>query len=210
MSNIIEGIILIDVWITSKENINAWYTDVVKNIRQVSDNPYFVNACYNNRWDYNDNDNVDLSQYNTLRLYHELDNQGEIPVSVPSPNKSVVSHIMKDFRGLNTTSDHFKKLFTKQNSICLTTLPDFLFHNSYYFEDQIKNWLIVGQAWGNCVHNRNIGLHNLATFTPPDLNFFVANWSCLDENNNTITKKHIKRDSLTWKKTSNGLYQLVK
>lgn len=208
----INGIILIDAWESSKEIVNQWYETLVPKILEICPDPYFINACYNNCWDYCDNgvSLIDYSQYNLLRLYHKLDNQGEDPAVIDSLNFEIPYNVMKYCKGLNKTADCFKHLFNKSNCIFLTESQDFKFHSQRYLKNKIQNWLVVGRAWQICLHYRQMGFNHLKNIVDDNTNFFIAPWGCLDEYNQLITTKHIQSDNLKWSKVSDELWQLIK
>ena len=207
----IEGIILIDVWKTNKLDVNQWYSIVVDNIYKMCNNPYFVNACYNNCWNYVDNGSgiPDLSQYNLLRLYHKLDNQGEAEIFKKSINSDVPYRVMSTFKGLNRTSEYFTDLFTKHNSIFLTHYRDFDYHCTHFLNNKIQNWLVVGKSWQMCLHTRDLGLNNLFKINNGTTRSFYLDRNCvLDTYNQPITEQHLERDYLDWHRVSQDLWRL--
>ena len=206
----IQGVILIDVWQTTEPEINEWYSTVVDKIYTLCKEPYFVNACYNNCWDYSENGYTipDLSQYNLLRLYHKLDHQGQTPAVIESPNKDIPYSVMNHCRGLNKTAECFKKLFSKNNSIFLTESTDFAFHCKHYLQNTINHWLVVGKSWHMCLHYRHMGFNHLKTLDSNNQNFYIDPELCLDENNQPITEQHIQNDTLNWSSVSDNLWKL--
>lgn len=211
MEKFIHGVILIDTWTTTNAEINSWYNQLKHNIASVSYNPYYVNACYNNRWNYNTGDrHCDVSQYNTLRLYHGLDDRARTQPTLPTPNPNIVPRIMDAFRGMNTTCITITELFRRDNAICLLDAEDFYFHCANYLDHSghYRNWLIAGLHWKQCVHHRPMGLYKLISHNPGDFCFYGAPWSFLNKHNHTITHDDFAKDKLSWKKVTEDLYTI--
>jgi hypothetical protein len=76
----------------------------------------------------------------------------------------------------------------------------------------LTNWLVIGGNWKICAHNRPLGFKNLVDMP---LNFFIANWSIYDINNDKgrhieLTDEMIETDSeCIWEKAGTEIYKLV-
>ena len=204
----IQGVILIDVWSSSKSPMNNWYNHCAEKIQELCPDAYFVNASYNTRWDY-ENPGRDNSQLNLLRIYHELDIPSENPPEEMFVNSQVPMRVMSHCKGLSTTTEHFKNLFSTTNSVMLLDLEDFMFHNIHYLKGRVKNWLVAGKTWDMCAHTRPMGLNNLAKLLPFNFEFYATDWSICTHNAQPLNRDFFIQDHLDWKELPGFGYQLL-
>ena len=70
----------------------------------------------------------------------------------------------------------------------------------------VKDWLVIGNCWQDCVHDRGLGLRNLSRL--PGHNFYGTDWGFMKENNMTTTQVDFEQDFLGWDKIDHDLYKL--
>ena len=203
---IYDGLIMIDMWEprSDQDLLHQWYQSILHRLYP-SRFKCIVNACYNVAINYE----VDRSQYNTMRIYNNLgDNCGRHKNY--NQNDQLLLNILHNCRGMNSTSQIIKQqLLNNDNSIFLTNVEDFVHHWGQVLKQQVNNWLVIGQAWQLCVHNRPIGLKQLSELSKQyPLKFYGTIWGFVDENHKTLTHKHFARDSLSWTRISHGTYEL--
>ncbi len=206
---------MIDLWEPRSDQavLHEWYQNTVPRLAGYNFK-CIINACYGSAIDYlHDDPNAgivqDRSHYNTMRVYNGLvDHQPQHKRY--QQNDQLLLNNLHNCRGANTTSIVVKQqLLNNDRSFFLTEVSDFLHHWQHYLEQSVKHWLVIGQAWNLCVHNRSIGLKNLWMLTDQySLKFYGKIWGFLDSNLNTIQPRHFKRDQLPWNRVSFDTYEL--
>jgi len=208
-----DGLIMIDMWEPrpEQESIRQWYQELFCRLNP-SKFKCIVNACYNVCIDYSQMGLQDRSQYNTMRIYNGIEENG-IRHSKYNQQDGLLLNNLHNSRGLNVTSELIKReVLNNEHSIFLTEIQDFVHHWIHVLRAQVNDWLVVGQSWQVCVHSRSIGLTNLrALQSNYPMNFYGATWGFVDDWGNQITSKHFKLDSLPWEQVGpkgNGIYRL--
>lgn len=201
-----DGVIMIDLWEPRADQLSlvSWYESLAAHV-QIKNVKCIVNACYMSAIDYVQ----DHSHYNTMRIYNKLGDNNGIHKDY-CQNDQLLLNNLHNSRGLNKTSQVInQKLLNNNRSIFITNPEDFLHHWEHVLKKQVNNWLVIGQAWQICVHNRPIGLKHLSTLIKEfPLKFYGTHWGFVDENGGTITQKHFKKDSLPWTRIGHGIYEL--
>ena len=215
---VIDGLILIDcvkVAHNSHQEIRLYYQQLTK----LLSNFYFecvVNSSTSVEIDYSDR-----SQLNTFDQYCWSSSVGQ-----PESNKrheEIIYNTIRYSRPGNYTSQLIHNhLLDNDRSIFLVTLEDFLYHTRTTLNNKIRNWLVVGQTWGMCAHDNNIGLKNIAKLSKRyDLNFYAIDQgfnmhsdhvsSVYSPENMILTagQREFENDSLQWAHIPDFGYQLL-
>ena len=187
----IQGVILIDVW--SDTRFHAFYKTVLDKLRA-----YGIQCCVNASYNLDisgvslrHNQHKDRSMHNTFRmhLWNRPVEKQSLDLDTLHPSDRLVYNVMR-FSRSNYRCDSMlatPDLLASDASLVILDPDDFLHHCKIYHNDNIKNWLVVGQAWNMCVHFRPMGLYNLRDLAVSNgFNFFVANWSVLDQHGHYI------------------------
>jgi hypothetical protein len=180
----IDGLLIIDWWDETDSNI-PWSAKVKSeldklNFRTVIVSNYEIQPSLN-----------DPCQFNTIEQYGWHDYQPKI-----------LSPLLKECRQRN--SNQYIKENYASNGFVILDIDSLLLHFEKSFIN-VKNWLIVGGHWQQCVHYRPVGLQNLIKLP---FNFFVTNWSCYTLDNNFLTKSDFMNDCFPWIEIGNDLYKL--
>lgn len=197
---VIDGLIMIDCWQPSRDqqkNYNNFYVSLLSKLIHF-DFKCIVNAAYNV-----DLTTQDISIRNTLQTYYWQESKIQ--------NVNIVQNLVKHCGGSNKTSVLFEEtLMRTAPSIMLLEFDDFVHHWQTVLDCQINNWLVVGQAWKNCVHRRQIGLENMyRNNTHRDLNFYAIDVGFKTDNGTTTSYEHFQQDSLPWAHIENFGYKLI-
>jgi hypothetical protein len=202
---IYDGLIMIDMWEPrqDQDSIREWQQSL---LHRLTSQPFkcIVNACYNVAIDYQTGTNdvfQDRSQYNTMRIYNGVE-ENNTRHQKYQQNDQLLLNNLHNSRGLNRTSELIKReILNNDHSIFLTDPQDFVHHWQHVLETKVTDWLVIGQAWELCVHNRNIGLQNLLTLAQHyPMRFYGATWGFIDDWGNEVSPKHFKKDPLPWQR----------
>lgn len=211
----IQGVILIDVWADSA--LADFYRSVVMHTEKF-DIRCCVNASYNldiSAVTPPKDVRGDRSLYNTFRLHlwnQPIENQ---PPSLKNihPSDRLIFNTMRHCRS-NYHSDPIlctPDLLSSDASVVILDADDLLHHCTMYHNNNIKNWLVIGQAWMMCVHFRPMGLYNLRRLAVMhDFNFFVTPWSVLDHAGQHLSLDRFNgSDSLEWQSVKDFGFRLA-
>lgn len=197
---VIDGLIMIDCWQPSRDqqkNYNNFYVSLLSKLIHF-DFKCIVNAAYNV-----DLTTQDISIRNTLQTYYWQ----EFKIQ----NVNIVQNLVKHCGGSNKTSVLFEEtLMRTAPSIMLLEFDDFVHHWQTVLDCQINNWLVVGQAWKNCVHRRPIGLDNMyRNNTYRNLNFYALTDGFKTDEGIVTTHTNFQQDNLPWAHIENFGYKLI-
>lgn len=146
----------------------------------------------------------DRSLYNTFRhyLWHQRNNPSIL-------GKEILDSLVVDAHYHRMSSIMLSNVMNNEHSFSLRTAETFAKHVEELNLD-IKNWLVVGQAWRMCVHNRPIGLHKLIEHIP-EFNFYCADittWNRLDR---VCTVDDFTNDpTMQWDQVAGNIFKAVK
>jgi len=197
---VIDGLIMIDCWrprADQQKNTNNFYVSLLSKLIHF-DFKCIVNAGYNIALN-----SEDPSIRNTLQTYHWPESK--------TPNDNIVQNLIKYCGGANHTSALFQEtLLNNNDSIMLLDFDDFVYHWQSKLDCKVNNWLVVGQAWKNCVHRRPIGLDNMYRMNPHrDLNFYAIDIGFKTESGMTTCYENFQQDNLPWTCIENFGYKLI-
>lgn len=197
---VIDGLIMIDCWNPSDQQrleYNNFYVPLLAKLIQF-DFKCIVNAAYNV-----DLSTQDISIRNTLQTYYWPESKIQ--------NSNVVQNLVKHCGASNKTSVLFEEvLMHKIPSVMLLEFDDFIHHWQTVLDGQVSNWLVVGQAWKNCVHARQIGLDNMYRSNQhQDLNFYALTDGFKTDHGTVTTHEHFQQDNLPWTPVKDFGYKLV-
>ena len=197
---VIDGLIMIDCWrpsIAQQKNYNDFYIPLLAKLIHF-DFKCIVNAAYNVILS-----TEDTSIRNAFQTYYWPESQDQ--------NVNIVQNIVKYCGGANHTSALFQEtLLNNNDSIMLLDFDDFVYHWQSKLDCKVNNWLVVGQAWKNCVHRRPIGLDNMYRMTPHrDLNFYAIDIGFKTDDGTVTTHTNFQQDNLPWAKVENFGYKLI-
>ena len=198
----IDGIIMIDCWeprySQEKDDNNFYIKLIAKAINH--DLKSVVNAAYNVELT-----TQDSSIKNTFELY--CWDQGESNTN----NTEIILNLVKYCAANNSSSKLISETLLKNyNSIMLLDLKDFIFYWKYTLNSSVNNWLVVGQSWQMCVHNRPLGLDRMYQNTADsNLNFYVAPELVRTTTGDVVTRDEFCQDRLPWREIPGFGYQLI-
>ena len=191
---VIDGLIMIDCWrpsIAQRKNYNNFYIPLLAKLINF-DFKSIVNAGYNIALN-----TEDPSIRNTLETYHY--------------NINVLQNLIRHCGGFNKTSGIVQEALLENNeSIMLLEFDDFIHHWQTALDCKVNNWLVVGQTWKICVHNRPIGLEMMyRNIQYPQLNFYALTDGFKTDDGTVTTHENFQQDNLPWTKVENFGYKLI-
>jgi|688.fasta_scaffold145696_2 hypothetical protein len=197
---VIDGLIMIDCWNPSNQQrseYNNFYVPLLSQLVRF-DFKCIVNAAYNV-----DLTTQDISIRNTLQTYYWPESKIQ--------NSNVIQNLVKNCGASNKTSVLFEEvLMHHAPSVMLLEFDDFIHHWQTVLDCQVNNWLVVGQAWKNCVHGRQIGLDNMYRNNQhQDLNFYALCNGFKTDEGTVTTHKNFQQDNLPWTPVKDFGYKLV-
>lgn len=146
-------------------------------------------------------DYQDQSVYNTLRKY-----LWEPDTINPQINNRALLDLIKSAGQQQTNHVLHDQLFN-DTTVHLSSRETFL-HQGHYCWPQVQDWIIVGSAWGYCVHAGPMGVNTLVDIPGHRFHFF-PDWSVQDENKNSPTLQHIHDDYYVWAPIDGNGYRLI-
>jgi hypothetical protein len=197
---VIDGLIMIDCWSPrrdQKKDYKNFYVPLLSKLINF-DFKCIVNAAYNVTLS-----TEDLSIRNTFQNYYWPESKDQ--------NVNIVQNLIKHCAGSNRTNSLFQEtLLDNANSIMLFEFDDFVYHWRNRLDCKINNWLVVGQTWKNCVHNRPIGLDVFyRNVEHSQLNFYALTDGFNTDERTGTTHKHFQQDNLPWSHIDNFGYRLI-
>jgi hypothetical protein len=197
---IIDGLIIIDCWQPvgyQREDYNNFYIPLLSTLIKL-DFKCIVNAAYNVTLS-----TEDPSIRNAFQTYYWPESQHQ--------NFNIIQNLVKHCAGSNRTSTLFQEtLLGNTQSIMLLEFDDFIYHWQNTLDCKINNWLVVGQAWKNCVHDRSMGLETMyRNIEHQDLNFYAIDHGFKTDSGTITSYKNFQQDNLPWAYIENFGYKLI-
>ena len=191
---VIDGLIMIDCWrprVDQRKNLNNFYVSLLSKLIHF-DFKCIVNAGYNIALN-----TEDPSIRNTLQSYHY--------------NINILQNLIRHCQGFNKTSGILQEALLENNaSIMLLEFEDFVHHWQTALDCKVNNWLVVGQTWKICVHNRPVGLDTLyRNIQYPQLNFYALTDGFIKDDGTVTTYENFQQDNLPWAQVKNFGYKLI-
>ena len=187
----ITGWLLIDVWQEppgEKANtVDQWVDTIVQNRK------FFTRECVVNTSHGCSIDtfgNPDPFVQNTLALYC---------YNEPTADHDLIFRMM---RASNSGYQNHEKICTHlshvPSAVSLYDLPDFVKHCEVTLDGRVRNWLVAGQSWQMCTHDRGIGFKRLRSLVSQGYNFYITPWSILKEDLQPLNELDVRDDRLSW------------
>jgi hypothetical protein len=186
-------VLCIDIW--QDDPNEAFYQNALTQLEQY---PIagVVNCTTNIVIDYSDK-----SIYNTLKNYHWAADSINSQV-----NDNVLFDLIKNAGEDRTTKLIHDKLFDQQ-TVHLSRRETFI-HQGHYYWPEIQDWIILGSAWGKCVHYGPLGVDTLVEI--PNHRFHIfPEWSIQTEDKQPPTTQQIHDDFFVWAPIDHGGYRLI-
>lgn len=197
---VIDGLIMIDCWqpsIDQHKTYTDFYISLLAKLLPF-DFKCVVNAAYNIALN-----TQDPSIHNVFERYYWPNSSQQ--------NLNLVNNLVRNCAGKNQTSiicSH--ALMQNKNSVMLLEFEDFIYHWQNVLDCKVNNWLVVGQAWKNCVHGRQIGLDSMYRDNQhQELNFYALPNGFRTNSGSLTTHEDFSRDDLPWASVENLGYKLV-
>lgn len=198
---IVNGAVLIDCWEPKSGQEKTENDFFVRLLNKLINYPLesVINATYNVELT-----TQDPSIANTFRLY--CWGEGDTNTN----NTEIIFNLIRYCASKNRTSTLISEALLKNNySLMLLEFNDFLFHWKYNLDCKVNNWIVAGQAWNLCLHNRPLGLEKMFYSVADTLNFYVVPELARLEDGSIVTREHFKQDWLPWQEISGFGYRLV-
>ena len=187
------GVLCIDVW--QDDTNEAFYQNALTQLAQY---PIagIVNCTTDIVIDYSDK-----SIYNTLKNYHWAADSINSQV-----NDNALFDLIKNAGECQTTKLIHDKLFDQQ-TVHLSRRETFI-HQGHYYWPEVQDWIILGSAWGKCVHYGPLGVDTLVEI--PNHRFHIfPDWSIQTEDKQPPTTQQIHDDFFVWAPIDHGGYRLI-
>jgi hypothetical protein len=191
----IRGLICIDLWESEPEEntlhpiVINWLQGLPEKLSQYHFDS-IINAAYLTKLDFRD-----ISIKNTMIAYNwqQFD-------------KHVMMELIKNC-GTYTLSQVIHDQVFGSNTFALYSIESFVKHCNRLVP-HVKDWLVIGNQWQQCVHQRGLGLRNLALL--PGYNFYGTDWGFMKENTiaETANRVDFDQDFLGWDQVGPDLYKL--
>jgi len=188
------GVLCIDCWDVNGDN-DGFYRAVVNQLKDYNIGAV-VNCTVDLRIDYSD-----LSIHNTLKNYLW---------AADSINTQVNDHALLDLircAGEQKTSRVLHDSIFDHTTVHLSRRETFQ-HQGHYYWPEVKDWIIVGSAWGYCLHHGPLGIDTLVNINDHRFHLF-PDWSVQDENRCTPSVQNIHDDFYVWAPIEGGGYRLI-
>lgn len=188
----ITGWLLIDIWqelptSQKRARIDQW-VDHLLATRACFDLECVVNAAYSCKVDtFHD---PDPFVQNTLELYcyQEL-----------TADHTLIFNLMRESnKGYETHAGIRSQLSNTRSAVALHCFHDFVTHCEKTLQGNVRHWLVAGQSWQLCLHNRALGLNRLRELVRRGYNFYVTPWSVLRDDLTSINEQDVQDDTLDW------------
>lgn len=181
------GVLCIDIW--HDDSNNEFYQNALEKLAQY---PIagVVNCTTDIKIDY-----ADKSIYNTLNNYLWNSN-----------NDNVLLDLIKNAGNHQTAKIVHDKLFDQQ-TVHLSRKETFIQQGHSYWPE-IQDWIILGSAWGKCVHYGPLGVDTLVEIPNHKFHIFPE-WSIQTEDSQAPTLQEVHDDFFVWAPIDNGGYRLI-
>jgi hypothetical protein len=211
----IQGWILIDCWEPAAERLETDERTLQKTIsqqqlfdRMIQMHDFFqvrsvINAAYNNRLVYDGaNSTADLSILNTIKRYAWDDH---------TQNNSIITNLVKYSRGRNDSARLLTQIImNNDHSYMLLDADDFVWHWEHCLDRGINHWLVLGQSWQICTHDRPMGFRRMREIArDTGINFYTTEWAIIHEDGSKINALDFRDDDLDWEVVQGFGYRLM-
>ncbi len=187
------GVLCIDIWQVNDNN--AFYQNALTELSK-----YTIGGIVNCTTDISI-DYSDKSIYNTLKKYHWT------AATVDSRiNDNVLLDLIKNAGGRKTATSIHDQLFDEQ-TVHLSRKETFI-HQGHYGWPEIQDWIVLGSAWGNCLHYGPLGIDKLVDITNHKFYIFPE-WSIQTEDRTAPDIQQIHDDYFVWAPIADGGYRLI-
>lgn len=188
------GVLCIDTWHRDGSNDRFYHTALEKLSH------YNVTAVVNCTMDL-EIDYQDKSIYNTINQY--LWN----PTAVIEEQKRRVLNDLIHSAGHQRTSQVLHDNLFGHSTVHLSSRYTFLEHCHQFFP-RVKDWIMLGSAWGICFHRGPLGVDTLVDIGEIKFNMFPE-WSVQTESYSPPTLQQIHDDFYVWAPIPNDGYKLI-
>lgn len=146
-------------------------------------------------------DYKDKSVYNTLNQYLWTDS------GVIEEQKTRVLLDLIQCAGHQQTSMILQDQLFDNRTVHLSSRFTFLEHCHKFFP-RVKHWILLGSAWGLCLHRGPLGIETLVDMTEMHFNFFPE-WSVQTESYSPPSMQQLHDDFYVWAPIPNNGYKLI-
>lgn len=187
------GVLCIDVWEDPQNQ--SFYEHAVERLSK-----YPVRASVNCTVDLI-LDYDDVSVRNTLQHYH-----WQKICSDDRINDRVLLDLVKA-SGYNKTNKTLHDNLFDKHTVHLSQRSTFNHHAMTFYPD-VHDWIVVGSAWGKCLHYGPLGIDKLVDI--PDHRFYIfPEWSVQTEDRTPPEMQQIHDDFFVWAPIADGGYRLI-
>lgn len=185
----IRGVIFIDAW--DENFLDPWMEGVVYNLER-----YYIDSIIAANYEVALDVRYDSSLRNTISEY-----------SLNNYQPDFLLPLMRETGNREAHRDLEDIVYNNHSFMLLT--PDAIEYHMDNMVPHVRDWLIVGGAWGACTHCRPFNFFHMGNI--PDRRFFIADWSIYTEEGRPTFDaiSALESDRLTWSFTDSELYQLV-
>jgi hypothetical protein len=187
------GVLCIDIW--QVQDNDMFYQNALSHLSKYNIGGV-VNCTTDIVIDYSDK-----SIYNTLKHYHWKAN-----AVTSQTNDNVLLDLIKNAGEHQTSKTIHDKLFD-QNTVHLSRKETFI-HQGHYYWPEIQDWIILGSAWGKCVHYGPLGVDTLVDIPNHKFHIFPE-WSLQTEDKQAPVTQQIHDDFFVWAPIDDNGYRLI-
>jgi hypothetical protein len=187
------GVLCIDIWQDARTD--EFYQTFLQRLSK-----YPVGAVVNCTLDLVI-DYADVSVYNTLDRYHWR------PTDTQEQIRNMMLLDLVKASGQNRTSRLIHDALFDQNTVHISQKQTFNYHVDRFFPD-IKDWIVLGSAWGKCLHYGPLGIDKLVDL--PNWRFHIfPQWSIQTETQQAPDLQQIHDDYFVWAPIEDDGYRLI-
>ena len=210
----IQGVILIDAW--QDDKLKDFYQGIADRTADLN-----IRCCVNASYALDLScmlDSIelgrDISMHNTFRMHHynRLYGDQNYDESRRRDNE-LIMNVIRHSHGKGRTDPRLAtpNLLMSHASVMALEIEDFLHHCRSYHNNEIKDWLVAGQAWMMCLHFRPMGLYALANLIQSHgFNIYVTPWSVLDKDHRALSRKSFRGlDPIIWQEVPGFGYRIA-
>lgn len=188
------GVLCIDTWHKDGTNDQFYQNALIElskyNVQAV------INCSTDLRIDYKDK-----SVYNTLNQY--VWNRGG---TIEEQQNRVLLDLIKS-AGHQDSSEVLQNHLFDHRTVHLTSRFTFIEHCRTFFPT-VKHWILLGSAWGLCLHRGPLGVDTLVDITEMHFNIF-PDWSVQTEAYGPPSMQQLHDDFYVWAPIPNNGYKLI-
>lgn len=188
------GVLCIDIW-EQNGKYDKFYRRTVEHLKDYNV-VVTINASKSLKIDYND-----ISIYNVIKHYI-WKNQWTYSEIIHQ-----VRNEFLDYCGTNESSKILKDNLFNNQTICLNNTTAIANYVDQFFPT-VRDWIILGQAWGICLHNNPVSIKTVLSIVGHNFNIF-PDWSVSNSDQSPVTQQQIEDDNYVWAPIDNNGYRLV-